>query len=480
MSSGTTLLERFTDADIDWLLGANDHRAVAPGEPVIAMGEAPSAMYLLIEGVLGVMGAHDGKPLQVIGPGEVVGEMSFVEHEVPSRTVAALEASTLLVLEHVDLRRRADSDPAFAARLYRALALLLSRRLRRSTNDLAAERAASFEDDAERAVWDELAVGVQRFKDLLHAGNRAAMKRGGAMPAADEREVRDHVVAMYGAMESAIGDRAPGSEPFKEQVGIRIQKELLPYVLMTKVIGRCYTKPRGYAGDYMTIEWIYRTEPGGVPPLGVLLDACLLDIPVAVAVRNRRGLLTEEILEIVADRDGEQAQVMSLACGPAREIFDVFALLGEQAPLRATLVDFDNEALAYVAEHRDRLGLADAVDLAANNLIHLALGRKTLDVAPQDLIYSIGLIDYFADELVVKLMNLIHSLLRPGGKAILGNFHTSNPCKAFMDHVLEWRLIHRDEADMDRLYRMSAFGRACTNIRFEDQGVNLFAACVKS
>jgi hypothetical protein len=48
-----------------------------------------------------------------------------------------------------------------------------------------------------------------------------------------------------------------------------------------------------------------------------------------------------------------------------------------------------------------------------------------------------------------------------------------------MDHVLDWRLIHRTEDDMDRLFAASAFGRTCTNIRFEEQGINLFAAGVR-
>ena len=177
-------------------------------------------------------------------------------------------------------------------------------------------------------------------------------------------------------------------------------------------------------------------------------------------------------------RDGQTAHITSLACGPAREVFDVFEQL-PGARLKATLVDFDLQALAHVSELRDQTGLQRSIALKPANLIHLAIGRHTIDLEEQDLIYSIGLIDYFPDRIVVKLMSLIHSLLRPGGKVILGNFHTSNMCKAFMDHVLDWRLTHRDEADMDRLYRASAFGRDCTNIRFENQGINLFAECVK-
>jgi extracellular factor (EF) 3-hydroxypalmitic acid methyl ester biosynthesis protein len=113
------------------------------------------------------------------------------------------------------------------------------------------------------------------------------------------------------------------------------------------------------------------------------------------------------------------------------------------------------------------------------NLIYLATGRQTLDLPQQDLIYSIGLIDYFNDDFVTKLMDWIFDHLRPGGRAILGNFHPKNPTRAFMDHVLDWRLIHRDEAKMDELYRASKFGKPYTSIFFEEEGINLFAECVK-
>ena len=48
-----------------------------------------------------------------------------------------------------------------------------------------------------------------------------------------------------------------------------------------------------------------------------------------------------------------------------------------------------------------------------------------------------GLIDYSKDWFVIALLDYIYELLRSGGKVILGNFHTKNPAKAFMDHVLE-------------------------------------------
>ena len=114
-----------------------------------------------------------------------------------------------------------------------------------------------------------------------------------------------------------------------------------------------------------------------------------------------------------------------------------------------------------------------------SNLVYLALGRQELALPPQDMIYSIGLIDYFSDPFVVKLLDYIHDRLRPGGRVVLGNFHPRNPTRLWMDVVLQWKLIHRDEDDMNRLFRASRFGEDCTEILYEATGVNLFAVGVK-
>ena len=55
-----------------------------------------------------------------------------------------------------------------------------------------------------------------------------------------------------------------------------------------------YRKPRGYAGDFLTIEWMYANEPGGAGELGQLLDRCFLNQTAAQAVRHRRELLKDD------------------------------------------------------------------------------------------------------------------------------------------------------------------------------------------
>jgi SAM-dependent methyltransferase len=224
---------------------------------------------------------------------------------------------------------------------------------------------------------------------------------------------------------------------------------------------------------------IYRNEANGSGRLGPIIDRLFLDCYATEAVRNRRGLLADEISKTLAMKAPDTAKVMTLACGPARELWDIYQTLDDKSRLKATLLDIDWQALAFVADWRDKNKLQNQIELLNENLIFLSLGRRTINVPPQDLVYSIGLIDYFEDKIVTKLLNFVHSILAPGGRVILGNFHPRNQSKPFQDHIFDWALIHRTEADMDRLFQNSAFQRPSSNIRFEECGINLFAECIK-
>ena len=251
-------------------------------------------------------------------------------------------------------------------------------------------------------------------------------------------------------------------------------------MLLTDNASRWYSKPRGYAGDFLSIHQVYENRPSGRGELGTALDEGFLELAASRAVRNRRSLLSNDIISMLRTKPGE-VRVTSLACGPAREVFDAFASTTdrEHERLHVTLVDLDREALDFVDQHSARQAWRSQLDLRKKNLLRLVVSDKNFPLAQQDLIYSIGLIDYFDDRFVVKLLDWIHSKLDPGGRVVLGNFHPHNPCRALMDHVLDWRLIHRDESNMNRLFRASAFGCPCDSIRFEAEGVNLFASAVK-
>jgi hypothetical protein len=324
-------------------------------------------------------------------------------------------------------------------------------------------------------AWAPVIAALEEFKELLRRADAAAAHSDPEVP----RDLVEEIQRKFNELKDGLTQltrEVTNADVLPEVAGV-VRREFVPYLHLTQCGRRILVKPRGYAGDFLTIDLIYRNEPGGVAPLGPLVDSLLLEAPVGHAVRNRRGLLAKEIVLAVARGNGS-ARVTSLACGPAAELFDVFSE-NPGMKLQATLIDIDFQALAFVADRRDAAGLTKCMRLEHGNLVHLATGRSVIDLKDQNLVYSIGLIDYFEDRFVIALLNWIHGCLAPGGKVILGNFHTRNPDRALMDLVLDWKLIHRSEQDMNRLFEASTFKRPCTEILFEEQGINMFACCIK-
>ena len=313
--------------------------------------------------------------------------------------------------------------------------------------------------------------------DLLlafDAAERAVVNEGHLIPAAlAERAFSafDHLVVEFNRL---VADAPPLAA---EALGRELQAALLPFIQMARTAGRAYAKPCGYAGDYLTIAQMYENCPAGTGRLGGLTDACFLSLPCSVAVRNRRALFCDVIQKLFMRNLGRRVRVASLACGPACEIFDVYRGIEAARRIETTLIDIDREAISGLQEKIVALNLQDSIRCKIANLALVAKGRTPLNLHNQDLIYSIGLIDYFADEIVIGLLDAIHDALAPGGSVIVGNFHPRNPSRAVMDHVLEWKLIYRTEEDMQRLFLASAFRRDPDRVFYESQGINLFAEC---
>lgn len=308
---------------------------------------------------------------------------------------------------------------------------------------------------------------------------RALERRVGGRLEAVTDDDREQACQAFNRLAAVLHDVCGrhGSLPVEERarLGAEYGQRARGAILTAGVARRMLVKPRGYAGDAQTIDLMYRNAPFGSGVAGVLTDHAVLASGPSQAVRNRRGLLADTIAETMDRCGARPARVLSIACGPAREISDACRRLDSDR-LEIELVDLDEQALSATAKRLEVEGLGDRFRIHKANALRL----RRLDLAPQDLVYSIGLIDYFEDRAVIKLLDQIHDVLAPGGKVVLGNFIDTNPVKELMDHVLDWKLIHRSEADMDRLFRASRFGRGCTAIRTEAEGINLFAECIKA
>jgi extracellular factor (EF) 3-hydroxypalmitic acid methyl ester biosynthesis protein len=480
MNRAAALFEKLSDADVDWILNTALEEQVLKGDAVIQAGTPVTALYVVLKGILAVHSpALDGERLAVIGPGGVVGDMSLLEERTPTESVVAQETTTVLVLPFSEVEAKSHKDPHFAARLYRGMAKSLSQRLRRTNSRLAVQApAATGAAGQDNAAMVRVSAALEELEGLIHAANEAALKNRDVVPDEMQAALVGRFDGLYPLLEEAAGDASTEPEEMREKIGLQAQKHLLPYILLTRTAERLYGKPRGYPGDFMTLEMIYQNAPRGTSRIGAALDRCFLQAPFAAAVRERRTLMARE-LAALAGKSAEPLRVTALACGPGQEVFDAFEMLGDPERMKATLVDFDPQALALAAEKRERAKLRERVDMVGINPVYLALGRAELEVEPQDVIYALGMTDYFDDGLFIKLLDLVHGLLKPGGRVILGNFHTGNPSKAFMDHVLEWRLVHRREEDMNRLFGASRFEAPASASRYAADGLVIVGECEK-
>jgi extracellular factor (EF) 3-hydroxypalmitic acid methyl ester biosynthesis protein len=472
------LLDVLPEYVLSWIVQKGKERWLEQGEVLLREGEKSQALYIVLDGLFGVdSGVHDSPLSEHAAPGSVVGDVSLFTGTAIHARVVAHERSLVLEINKQLLDGKLEHDHVYAADFYRAMLLSVAFRLHHARTEHFAHHAD--EEELRRHPQVRRAqVEIDRFKSTMLRLDKEALKEG-VLSDASLQQFHEMSHDLMDISHEVLGTASSLSDIMKQQIGDRLQREMLPYILTTETAERFYSKPRGYAGDYLSIHNIYTNKASGTGRLGPVVDRMFLETPPSRAVRNRRALLAREIVASVEARKGEVVNVMCMASGPATEVFDAFSVLPDRSRLKVTLLDIDLQALAFVDDVRNRLKLSSQITLVNENLIALYLGRGKTKVEPQQLIYSIGLIDYLNDKLVNKLLQYAYDNLAPGGRVILGNFHPRNPAKEFMDYVLEWNLIHRTEEDMNRLFLRSPFKRECTNIQFEGEGVNLFAECIK-
>ncbi len=199
---------------------------------------------------------------------------------------------------------------------------------------------------------------------------------------------------------------------------------------------RSNDKPRGYAGDAVLIDFIYEQRHGQqTTALGEDLFAVTTRAQPAQGVRQRRAYA--EV--ILADAWQKGQRVCVLAGGHLRE---ADPLIGRDLT-NIIVVDQDPASLEVVRRnHGTRIGLTEA------NVFRY-LRQAAGEHQQFDLIYTLGLTDYLDVRQMELLHRLMKSCLAPGGKIVLANFLPGHLGIGWMDAVMDWQLICREETELE-------------------------------
>jgi CRP/FNR family cyclic AMP-dependent transcriptional regulator len=166
------LLGTLGEQDLEWLVSHGQVRFVPRNTTIIQQGKAIDTLFILLEGQLSVRiaGLND-REVAGLYPGEVLGEISFVDARPPSASVISVQDSHLLAVSKDVLERKLGRDDAFAARFYRGVAIFLADRLRTTTAHLGYgkwEPADQPElEPIDDGALDEISLARRRFDELL-------------------------------------------------------------------------------------------------------------------------------------------------------------------------------------------------------------------------------------------------------------------------------------------------------------------------
>lgn len=288
--------------------------------------------------------------------------------------------------------------------------------------------------------------------------------------------VRQAVANMRAATEEF--ERAVGHEPaVLKSARVRFREKT------NQIFSKCYynrarTWPQGYPGDHKTLESIYRNTPQS-SGIGYYLDRYCLSTALAVAVRERRVTL-REILRKELDRR-ESPRILDIACGSCREVFELAPEI-ERSGAHVTCLDFDSDALDFAAGRLAYSGISEGqIEFRKYNALKMVSHERNLkEFGLQDVIYSVGFYDYLQDDVLIRLLNALYSLLAPGG-----TFITSfKDCRRYplFDNawLLDWdAFLQRTEDEMWSLLDRAGIPRSSVSSCREASGVIVFLLATK-
>lgn len=199
---------------------------------------------------------------------------------------------------------------------------------------------------------------------------------------------------------------------------------------------RSNEKPRGYPGDAKLIDFIYEQRHSEqTTALGDDLFAVTISAQPAEGVRQRRAYA--ELM--LADAWQKGQRVCVLAGGHLRE---ADPLIGRDLS-NITVIDQDPASLEYIRHnHGSRIGLTEA------NVFRY-LRQAAGEHQRFDLIYTLGLTDYLDTRQMELLHRLMKNCLVPGGRIVLANFLPGHLGIGWMEAVMDWPLIYRDEIELE-------------------------------
>lgn len=264
-----------------------------------------------------------------------------------------------------------------------------------------------------------------------------------------------------------------------KEIKKRFRSLISNWAYQSPLIKRAFEKPRGYAGDYKMLEFIYDNKPASDHNnIGYYYDNWFLSNVYALAVRNRKDFMKKYLGDLIKQTESSQYKVLNLACGSCREIREL--LSEENIPsdkkIKFTCVDIDEESLQLSKEALKSLPENIEITFLKENILNMLNkpDRFLEQFGKYDLIYSIGLADYFPDRLLKQLIKFCFNLITPKGKFMLAHKDIDKYTPIPHDWFCDWTFYPRNEEKLLHLVNESQIENYSVRIEREVSGIIFF------
>lgn len=236
--------------------------------------------------------------------------------------------------------------------------------------------------------------------------------------------------------------------------------------------------PRGYPGDYETIEKTYEQQAYSTG-LGGLLDEYFQQTTLARGIRYRRERMREILAEEMLSR--QAPRVLNIGCGPCREVVELADTI-QRSAAHFTCLDLDAEALVYSAERMLDAGIHQQVDFRQYNAVRLIDARRNIRTFGRfDIIYTIGLLDYLPDDLLVRLLQALFQTLTPHGVLVAVFKDADRYDTADYHWLVDWSaFLQRTAHDSWRLLALAGIPRDQVIVQRSQDDVMIFYRVLQS
>lgn len=257
-----------------------------------------------------------------------------------------------------------------------------------------------------------------------------------------------------------------------------IMKLIAPiYVIHKKspLCRRMQEWPRGYPGDYETIEYLCNgINKASYHTLEYCLEKYVLNSPISQQHIHKIKYQAWEILKVFMTSQNNPS-VLSIACGSSRDLWLIKDLLKELPNGQIILNDIDKDALDFsFTRLKD---LRNKLNLIQGNIIKVI--KQLGKTQKFDLIVAGGLFDYLKDKHIKHLFNNIYPILNLGGKLFVTNIAQGNPYRPWIEYMGNWILIERTEEDFLRLITEAGLPTETISMKREETGLTLLIEITK-